>query len=141
MSPKLGWLDQNEMSPKWYVESYGKREGWAYISAFNPLYSTHNLSSKRVSRLTKDMVLMRFVKDRESYEEENKGKKGISENIAYAFCHCEPLYEARQSLTPPHVTARPRSGRGSLKDQRNEIASSLTLLAMTEEGAKERLLR
>gem|GEM_PF-3409658 len=54
----------------------------------------------RVSRLTKDKVLMRLVKDRETYEGENKGRKEMSENIAYAFCHCEPLDEAKQSLIP-----------------------------------------
>jgi len=54
----------------------------------------------KVSRLTKDKVLMRLVKDRVDYEGENKGRKGISENIAYAFCHCEPLDEAKQFLTP-----------------------------------------
>ena len=70
-----------------------------------------------------------------TYEGENKGREGVSENIAYAFCLCEPLDEAKQSLskasgleiasslallamTEKGVTARPRSGRGSLWDFR-----------------------
>ncbi len=103
----------------------------------------------RVSRLTKDMVLMRLVKDRESYEGENKGRKGISENIAYEFCHCEPLDEAKQSLTPPtchceatkwtwqslipvsHCEPLDEAKQSLSKASGLEITSSLALLAMT----------
>jgi len=37
------------------------------------------------------MDIWRLIKERVTYKGENKGRKGISENIAYAFCHCEFL--------------------------------------------------
>ncbi len=48
---------------------------------------------------------MRLVKDRESYEGANKGRKKISEKIAYESFHFEPLDEPKQSLTP-HMSLR-----------------------------------
>ncbi len=51
---------------------------------------------------------MRLVKDRESYEGENKSRKGISDNIAYEFCHFEPLYEAKQFLCKAYEEATTR---------------------------------
>ncbi|GEM_PF-7067508 len=78
------------------------------ISTFNLLYLECNLSAMKVSRLTKDKVLMRLVKDRLTYDGENKGRKGISENMAYEFCHCEAMKWPWQSLSASARDSMPR---------------------------------